>query len=244
MIVATDGGAEKSHHLITDELIQSAVVAKDRVRRRLIKAIELGSHFRWLELLGKRGEAANLDEQDRDVDRLPARRSQLVSKRAKIGILARRTNLQQTKRQRADAEKRHETFFAAFAGREKTIESPRHLGRTEPLAKRDKKVFHKVVLKTYSKRYRKTRVSGCTKKISEDTKWSVGVLGLEPITPLRHSITPVPMRRLSARFGKAQGNRRWHMSFFQQAAKNTSRHPGSRARSAIAGQRALSSPNS
>ena len=93
MIGTTDRGAEKSHHLITDELVQGTVVAKNRVRRRLVEAIELGSHFRGLELLGERGEAANVDEQDRDVDRLPARRSQLVSERAEVGIFSRRTNL-------------------------------------------------------------------------------------------------------------------------------------------------------
>ena len=114
MIVAADRGAKKSHHLIADELVQSTVVTKDRVRRRLVEAIEPGSHLRRRELLGKRGEAANIDEQDRDVNRLPARRSQLVSERAKVGIFSRRTNLQQAKRQRADAEKRHETLFAAF----------------------------------------------------------------------------------------------------------------------------------
>jgi len=114
MIFATDGGAKKRHHLITDQLIQGTVVTKDGVRRRLVKAIELARNFRGLELLGKRGEAANVDEQDRDANRLPARRSQLVSKRAEVGILSRRANLQQTKRQRADAEKRHEAFFAAF----------------------------------------------------------------------------------------------------------------------------------
>jgi len=47
--------------------------------------------------------------------------------------------------------------------------------------------------------------------------WNIGVLGLEPITPpLRHSITPIPMRRLSAPFDNAQGDR--PMRLFQQPA--------------------------
>jgi len=164
MIVATDGGAKKRHHLITDELIQGTIVTKDGVRCRLVKAIELARDFRGLDLLSKRGEAANVDEQNRDDPSLPARRSQLVSKRAKIGILPRRTNLQQTKRQRADAEKRHETFLAAFARRQETIESAHHLGRTEALAKRDKKVFHRVLS---SKPVLKNLDCRLLKKISE-----------------------------------------------------------------------------
>ena len=145
MIVATDGGAKKRHHLITDELIQGTVVTKDGVRCRLVKAIELARDFRGLDLLSKRGEAANVDEQNRDDPSLPARRSQLVSKRAKIGILPRRTNLQQTKRQRADAEKRHEAFLAAFARRQKTIESARRPGHTEALANDDEELSHKML---------------------------------------------------------------------------------------------------
>ena len=101
MIFATDGSAKKRHYLIADELVQGTVVAKDRVRRRFVEAIELGRDFRGFELLGKRGEAANVDEKNRDASRLPARRSQLVSKRAEIRILSRRTNLQQAERQRA-----------------------------------------------------------------------------------------------------------------------------------------------
>jgi hypothetical protein len=64
-----------------------------------------------MELLGERGKAADVGEQDRDVESLPARRSELVSERTEIGILPGGADLCQTKRQRAHAEKRHETFL-------------------------------------------------------------------------------------------------------------------------------------
>lgn len=148
MIVTIDRRAEKAHDLIAHELVESAVVAKNRSRRQVVEAIEPDGYVRRLELLGERCKAADVDEENRDVKSLPARRSQLVSKRAEVRIFPRGANLQQTKRQRADPEKGNETFFTAFAGREKTIEAARHLRSTEPRAKRDKKFFHKV-LKTH-----------------------------------------------------------------------------------------------
>jgi hypothetical protein len=170
MILATYGSAKKCHDLIADEFIQSTVVAKDRIRRGRVKPIELIRDFGWLELLGQRGKAANIDEQDRDVHRLPARRSEFVSKRAKIGVLARRSNLQQPKRQRADAEKRHEAFFAAFARRQEAVESARYPGGPEALAKRDKKFSHKVVLKTYSKGTEKPGLQAAQKDLRGEAR--------------------------------------------------------------------------
>jgi hypothetical protein len=79
--------------------------------------IESPRYVRGMELFGERGKAADVGEQDRDVESLPARRSQLVSKRAEVGILPRRADLEQTKRQGAEPEKRHEAFLAAFARR-------------------------------------------------------------------------------------------------------------------------------
>lgn len=86
VIAATNRRAEKAHDLIADEFVQSAVMAKNRFGRQLVKAIELGGYIRGLELLGERRKAADIDEYDRKDASLPARRSQLVSKRAKIGI--------------------------------------------------------------------------------------------------------------------------------------------------------------
>ena len=99
MIGPLDGRAEKTHHLIAHQLVQSAVVKKDRSGSDFIEAIEFDGDRRRFKPLRERREAAHIDEQDRYDPSLPARRSQLVSKRAEIGIFSRWPNLHQAKRQ-------------------------------------------------------------------------------------------------------------------------------------------------
>lgn len=87
--------AKERHHFIADELVERAIVAKDRVAGDLIESIESHGDFRGIHLFHQRGEAADVDEHDRDVFGLPARGSELVSKRAEMGILPRRAYLEQ-----------------------------------------------------------------------------------------------------------------------------------------------------
>jgi hypothetical protein len=137
MIVAADGRAEKSHHLVTDELVKRAVVTKDRARGELVKAIELHRYLGGRELLGERGKAANVGEEDGNMEHLPVRRSQLVSKRAKIGIFPRRANLQEPKR--------HEAFLAASCRRQDTIGPARNARGADALAQHDEKFLHEAL---------------------------------------------------------------------------------------------------
>jgi hypothetical protein len=88
VVVAADRSAEKSHHLIADQLVERAVVAEDGARRQLVEPIQLGRDLGRRELLGEGSETTDVGKQDRDVARLPARGSQLVSERAEVGILA------------------------------------------------------------------------------------------------------------------------------------------------------------
>src|SRR4029434_3778151 len=74
---------------------------------------------------------------------LPARRSQLVSKRTKIRIFSRGADLQQPKRHGEDAQKRHQAFLAALGRRKVAIKVAGHLRRAELLADSDKKFFHR-----------------------------------------------------------------------------------------------------
>jgi hypothetical protein len=62
MIFALYGRAKKRHHLITDQLVQGAVVTEDCFCRDLVKAVELGGHVRGRELLGERGEPTDIDK--------------------------------------------------------------------------------------------------------------------------------------------------------------------------------------
>src|SRR5581483_9634991 len=104
VIRALDGRAEKRHHLIADQLVQGTVVKKNRPRGDFVEAVQLDGQRRGLEPLRERGEAAHIDEQYRNYPRLPARRSELVSERAEIGVLSRRADLQQAKGQRTDSQ--------------------------------------------------------------------------------------------------------------------------------------------
>ena len=93
MIIAAYGRTEKCHDLIADELVEGAVAVKNCPRSKLVETIESRRHVRGMELFGERGKAADVGEQDRDIERLPARRSQLVSKRAEVVIFPRRADL-------------------------------------------------------------------------------------------------------------------------------------------------------
>jgi len=59
----------------------------------LIKTVELRGHVGGTVLFGERSETADVDEQNRNDESLPARRSELVSKRAEVRVLSRRTDL-------------------------------------------------------------------------------------------------------------------------------------------------------
>ena len=98
MIVAANRRAEKRHDLIAHELVQCAVIMKNGFGGEVVEAIELRHDFRGFKLLGERRKAANIDKQDRYVSSLPARRSQLVSERAEVGIFSGWTDLQKTER--------------------------------------------------------------------------------------------------------------------------------------------------
>ena len=85
--------------------------------RDLVKAVEVRGDSVGIGFFGKRGISANVDEQNGKRMELPARRSQFISKRAKIRVLSRRTNLQQLKRDSANPQERNQAFLAAFVRR-------------------------------------------------------------------------------------------------------------------------------
>ncbi len=62
MIRALHRRAEKRHDLIADELVQGAVVQKDRLRGDIVEAVQLSGHISGLKLFGERGKTADVDE--------------------------------------------------------------------------------------------------------------------------------------------------------------------------------------
>ena len=62
MIFALQGRAKKSHDLIADELVQSAVVPEDRFRCHLVETVELRGYVGGMELLRERGKPADIDK--------------------------------------------------------------------------------------------------------------------------------------------------------------------------------------
>ena len=119
--------AEKRHDLIADEFIQRAVIFKDRLGRQGVKTIETLRDFRRRKPLRQGRKAAHVDEQDRNLADLPARRSQFVSERAKVGVFARRADLHEPERNRKQPQKRHQTFLAPLGRGEPAMKPARDL---------------------------------------------------------------------------------------------------------------------
>jgi hypothetical protein len=62
MIFALQGRAKKRHDLIADQLIQGAVVTKDRFRCHVVEAVELRGYVGGMELLREGGKPADIDK--------------------------------------------------------------------------------------------------------------------------------------------------------------------------------------
>ena len=122
VVFSAKRGAEESHNLIAHKFIQSAVVIKNQARSQGIKAVETLCNLSGGKLLGERGEAAHVNEQHGYSANLPARGSQLVSKRAELRVFPRRTDLDEAKRNREQAQEGHETFFTPPARRQVAVE--------------------------------------------------------------------------------------------------------------------------
>lgn len=99
--------AEKSHDLIADEFIERAVILENRLGRQGVKTIETLRDFRRRQALRQRRKAAHVDEQNRNIADLPARRSQFVSESAEVRILARGADLHQPERNGKQPQERH-----------------------------------------------------------------------------------------------------------------------------------------
>src|SRR5262249_46091373 len=92
--------------------------------------------------LGHGREAAHVDEHDRYLPRVPARGSQLVSKCAEMRIFPRRTDVDESKREREDAEEGDEAFFTALPRRQTTVDGPDDARAAQPPARRNEEFSH------------------------------------------------------------------------------------------------------
>ncbi len=125
VLALMDRGAEEGHHLIADQLVQSAIMANDALCRQQVEAVQASSDFSRREPLREGSEAADIHEHDRYDERLPARRSELVSERAEIRVFARWTDLHKAKRNSKKTEKGHKTLFTPLPRREPAVKPAR-----------------------------------------------------------------------------------------------------------------------
>lgn len=141
MIVLVNRRAEESHHLIADQLVESAVEMKYGVGRERVEAVEPLGHLNRTEPLRERRKTANVHEHDRDDPRLPTRGSQLVSESTEARVLARRANLKKAKRNGEYSQEGDETFFAALSRRQPAVYRAGDPDRAEALPDGDEELF-------------------------------------------------------------------------------------------------------
>jgi len=118
----------------------------DEVRRFAtdgVKTIETLRDFRRRQPLRQGCKAAHVDEQDRNLADLPARRSQFVSERAKVGVFARRADLHEPEGNRKQPQKRHQTFLAPLGRGEPAMKPARDLRGAQVTSQSDQESSHK-----------------------------------------------------------------------------------------------------
>jgi hypothetical protein len=88
VILAGHAGDEEGHHLVSDELVDYAVMGEEDARRHAVEALKGVRELRRGDLLPERGGTPDVGEEDSDIDQRPARVQLLFTVAANVRILA------------------------------------------------------------------------------------------------------------------------------------------------------------